>query len=43
MSYFNRINERSAFAASLKYFSPGGELRADEFSEALIEKPNEYT
>ena len=44
VTYFNRINERSAFAASLKYFSLGEiELRADEFSEALIEKPNELT
>ena len=44
VTYFNRINERSAFAASFKYFSLGEiELRADEFSEALIEKPNELT
>ncbi len=44
VTYFNRINERSAFAASLKYFSLGEiELREDEFSEALIEKPNELT
>ena len=44
ITYFNRLNERSAFAVSLKYFSLGEiELRADEFSEALIEKPNELT
>ncbi len=44
LTYFNRLNERSAFAVSLKYFSLGEiELRADEFSEALIEKPNELT
>lgn len=44
VTYFNRINERSAFATSLKYFSLGEiELREDEFSEALIEKPNELT
>ena len=44
VSYYNRINERSAFAASFKYFSLGEiELREDEFSEALIEKPNELT
>ena len=44
VTYFNRINERSAFATSFKYFSLGEiELRADEFSEALIEKPNELT
>ena len=42
ITYFNRINERSAFAASLKYFSLGEiELREDEFSDPLIEKPNE--
>ena len=44
ITYFNRINERSAFAASLKYFSLGEiELREDEFSDPLIEKPNELT
>ena len=44
VTYFNRLNERSAFAASFKYFSLGEiELREDEFSEALIEKPNELT
>ena len=44
VTYFNRLNERSAFAVSFKYFSLGEiELRADEFSEALIEKPNELT
>ena len=44
VTYFNRISERSAFAASFKYFSLGEiELRADEFSEALIEQPNELT
>jgi len=44
VTYFNRLNERSAFAVSLKYFSLGEiELRADEFSQALIEKPNELT
>jgi hypothetical protein len=43
-TYFNRINDRSAFAASLKYFSLGEiEIVQDEFSEALIEKPNELT
>ncbi|NNK83541.1 MAG: type IX secretion system outer membrane channel protein PorV [Flavobacteriaceae bacterium] len=43
-TYFNRINERSAFAASFKYFSLGEiEIVQDEFSEALIEKPNELT
>jgi hypothetical protein len=44
ITYFNRINERSAFAASLKYFSLGEiELREDEFQEPIIEKPNELT
>ena len=44
VTYFNSLNERSAFAVSFKYFSLGEiELRADEFSEALIEKPNERT
>ena len=44
VTYFNRLNERSAFAVSLKYFSLGEiELRADEFSQPLIEQPNELT
>jgi hypothetical protein len=44
ITYFNRINERSAFAVSLKYFSLGEiELREDEFMDPLIEKPNELT
>jgi len=44
ITYFNRVNERSAFAASFKYFSLGEiEIVQDEFSEALIEKPNELT
>lgn len=44
VTYFNRINERSAFAASFKYFSLGEiELVQDEFSEALIAQPNEMT
>ncbi|MGR7812295.1 type IX secretion system outer membrane channel protein PorV [Lacinutrix undariae] len=44
VTYFNRINERSAFAASFKYFSLGEiEIVQDEFSQALIEKPNELT
>ena len=44
LTYFNRLNERSAFAVSLKYFSLGEiELREDEFSTPLIEKPNELT
>lgn len=44
VTYFNRISERSAFAASFKYFSLGEiELVQDEFSEAIIAKPNELT
>ena len=44
LTYFNRINERSAFALSLRYFSLGEiEIIQDEFSQALIEKPNEMT
>jgi len=39
VTYFNRIDERSAFAASLKYFSLGDiEFVTDEFSEALIQR-----
>jgi len=42
ITYFNRINDRSAFGASFKYFSLGEiEIVQDEFSEELIEKPNE--
>lgn len=44
VTYFNRINEGSAFAVSFKYFSLGEiELVQDEFSQALIAKPNEMT
>jgi hypothetical protein len=44
ITYFNRLDERSAFAASFKYFSLGEiEIVQDEFSQALIEKPNELT
>jgi hypothetical protein len=44
VTYFNRIDERSAFAASLRYFSLGDiEFVSDEFSQALIQRPNELT
>ncbi len=44
ITYFNRLSDRSAFAVSFKYFSLGEiEIVQDEFSEALIEKPNELT
>lgn len=43
LTYFNRLDERSAFAASLRYFSLGDiEFVTDEFSEALIQRPNEF-
>ena len=44
VTYFNRISERSAFAASFKYFSLGEiELRETEFDLGIIETPNELT
>lgn len=44
VTYFNRISERSSISASFKYFSLGEiELVQDEFSEALLAKPNELT
>jgi hypothetical protein len=44
VTYFNRIDERSSFAASLRYFSLGDiEFVSDEFSTALIQRPNELT
>lgn len=44
VTYFNRLSEGSAFGVSFKYFSLGEiEIVQDEFSEALIEKPNELT
>ena len=44
VTYFNRLDERSAFAASLRYFSLGDiEFVSDEFSTALIQRPNELT
>jgi len=43
ITYFNRLNEQSAFSASFKYFSLGEiEFVEDEFSESLIQKPNEF-
>jgi hypothetical protein len=44
LTYFNRIDERSAFAVSLKYFSLGDiEFRENEFVNALIQRPNEFS
>ena len=40
VTYFNRLDERSAFAASFRYFSLGDiEFVQDEFSQALIQRP----
>ena len=42
VTYYNRINERSAFAGSLRYFSLGQiELRQDFDGPVIIVKPNE--
>jgi hypothetical protein len=42
VTYYNRINERSAFAGSLRYFGLGEiELRQDFDSDPNIVKPNE--
>ena len=42
LNYFNRINERSAFAGSFKYFSLGEiELREGPDDIPIIAKPNE--
>jgi hypothetical protein len=42
LTYYNRLNERSAVAGSLRYFSLGDvELRQDAIQEPLIESPNE--
>lgn len=44
VTYFNRLNERSAVAGSLKYFSLGDiELRDTPDQIPLIESPNELT
>lgn len=44
VTYFNRLDERSSFAASFRYFSLGDiEFVQDEFSQALIQRPNELT
>ena len=43
LTYFNRINERSAFAGSIRYFSLGEiELRENAFDPANVVKPNEF-
>lgn len=44
VTYFNRLDEKSAFAASFRYFSLGDiEFRDNEISQALIQRPNELT
>lgn len=43
VTYFNRINERSAFGGSIRYFSLGEiELRQDQFQEPIPVQPNEF-
>jgi hypothetical protein len=43
LTYFNKFNERSAFAASIRYFSLGEiELRPDLEATPLVVKPAEY-
>lgn len=43
LTYYNRLNERSAFAASFKYFSLG-EIEITDLSGTVLEnvKPNEF-
>jgi len=44
VNYFNRYNERSAFAVSLRYFSLGEiELRDNAYDPANVVKPNEFS
>jgi hypothetical protein len=43
ITYFNKFNERSAFAGSIRYFSLGEiELRDDLEAQAVVVKPAEY-
>ncbi|GGZ79587.1 type IX secretion system outer membrane channel protein PorV [Algibacter mikhailovii] len=43
LTYFNRIDERSAFAASLRYFSLGDiEFVPDENTPPIVARPNEF-
>ncbi|WP_417942619.1 type IX secretion system outer membrane channel protein PorV [Flavobacterium sp. RS13.1] len=43
VTYYNKINERSAFAGSVRYFSIGDiELREDSQSQPNIVKPSEF-
>ena len=44
ISYFNKINERSAWSASLKYFSLGDiDILQNPLDIQIIENPNEFT
>ncbi len=44
INYFNRLNERSAFGASLRYFSLGAiETRPTREQEPILVNPNELT
>lgn len=44
LTYYNRLNERSAIASSFRYFSLGEiELREDIAQDPLIASPNELT
>ncbi len=44
LTYYNRLNERSAIGASLRYFSLGDiELRETIDQDPLIQSPNEFT
>lgn len=43
VTYYNRFNENSAFGVGFRYFSLGEiEFVQDEFSEPVIQKPNEF-
>lgn len=43
LNYFNKFNDRSAFAASFRYFGMGEIQKTDEFGDfAGIEEPNEF-
>lgn len=44
LTYYNRLNERSAIGASLRYFSLGDiELRDTAEQDPLLQSPNEFT
>ena len=44
VNYFNKINEKSAFAGSIRYFSLGEiELRENAFDLANVVRPNEFS